>query len=92
MSTALLWAVLSIAVVWIAVIFAGSYSEGAKLFDILENFSAALQSPLSLKWTAHTPKTILVFLFLYALGVGFYYSTKENRRPGEEHGSAKWGV
>lgn len=24
-------------------------------------------------------------------GIGMYFSLRENRRPGEEHGSAKWG-
>ena len=33
-----------------------------------------------------------IFLFFYAMGVGVYFSSRENRRPGEEHGSAKWGV
>lgn len=78
-------------VVWLAVIFAGSITEGANLFEMLESFSVALQNPLSMRWTENTPKTIVIFLFVYVLGVGLYYSTKENRRPGEEHGSAKWG-
>ena len=26
------------------------------------------------------------------MGVGVYFSSRENRRPGEEHGSAKWGT
>ena len=26
------------------------------------------------------------------MGIGVYFSSRENRRPGEEHGSAKWGV
>lgn len=30
-------------------------------------------------------------MFLYACGVGIYFTSSENRRPGEEHGSAKWG-
>lgn len=25
------------------------------------------------------------------MGIGVYFSSRENRRPGEEHGSAKWG-
>lgn len=25
------------------------------------------------------------------MGIGVYFSSQENRRPGEEHGSAKWG-
>ena len=30
-------------------------------------------------------------LLLYGCGVALYYSSRENRRPGEEYGSAKWG-
>ena len=36
-------------------------------------------------------KTVLIFLCLYAMGIGVYFSSRENRRPGEEHGSAKLG-
>lgn len=36
-------------------------------------------------------KAVLIFLFLYVMGIGVYFSSKENRRPGEEHGSARWG-
>ena len=42
-------------------------------------------------WTAYTPKFILIFLAIYAGGIALYYSTRQNRRPGEEHGSAQWG-
>lgn len=34
---------------------------------------------------------LLVFLLLYGGGVLLYYADHENRRPGEEYGSAKWG-
>ena len=27
----------------------------------------------------------------YGCGIALYYSSRENRRPGEEYGSAKWG-
>ena len=30
-------------------------------------------------------------LALYGCAAALYFSTKENRRPGEEHGSARWG-
>lgn len=32
-----------------------------------------------------------MFLLLYGGGVLLYYADHENRRPGEEYGSAKWG-
>ena len=36
-------------------------------------------------------KAILIFLVVYGMSIGVYYSTRRNYRKGEEHGSAKWG-
>lgn len=47
---------------------------------------------MQITFNEYSLKTILIFLFFYAMGVGVYFSSRENRRPGEEHGSAKWGV
>ena len=44
-----------------------------------------------IRWTVYTPKFILIFLALYAGGIALFYATQQNRRPGEEHGSAQWG-
>ena len=87
----ILFAVLSVAVVWLALITAGCYEEGVKLFDLLERLTAALNQPWKISTNQYSIKFVLVFLFAYAMGVGMYFSQKENRRPGEEHGSAKWG-
>ena len=46
---------------------------------------------MKITFTEYSLKTVLIFLFFYAMGVGVYFSSRENRRPGEEHGSAKWG-
>ena len=46
---------------------------------------------MNISFNEYSLKTVLIFLFLYAMGVGVYFSSRENRRPGEEHGSAKWG-
>jgi len=61
------------------------------LFQWMGRFSQVLERPLSIGWTAHTPKFMLVSLLLYGCGIALYYSSRENRRPGEEYGSAKWG-
>lgn len=61
------------------------------LFQWMGHFSQVLERPLSIGWTAHTPKFMLVSLLLYGCGIALYYSSRENRRPGEEYGSAKWG-
>ena len=34
---------------------------------------------------------MVVALVLYAFAVTLYFSSKQNKRPGEEHGSAHWG-
>ena len=61
------------------------------LFQWMGRFSQVLERPFSIGWTAHTPKFMLVSLIIYAFGIALYYSGRENRRPGEEYGSAKWG-
>lgn len=86
-----LWAAGSLIVVWLAILFAGSYEEGYNLIEIMESLTLALQTPFLIKWSQNTLKIIGAFLFAYAMVIGFHYAIKENRRPGEEHGSAKWG-
>ena len=83
---------LSPVVVWLALLFAGCYHEGNKLFELLERITIALENPMKITFNEYSLKTVLCFLFFYAMGVGVYFSSRENRRPGEEHGSAKWGV
>ena len=79
-------------VVWLALICAGCYQDGNRLFDLLESVSIALENPTRIVINEYSLKAVLIFLFLYAMGIGVYFSSRENRRPGEEHGSAKWGV
>ncbi len=78
-------------VVWLALIAAGAYSPDLKLFELLEHITAALNKPTEITINEYSLKAVLVFLFLYVMGIGVYFSSRENRRPGEEHGSAKWG-
>ena len=61
------------------------------IFTWMGRFSQVLERPFAIGWTAHTPKFMLVSLIIYAFGIALYYSGRENRRPGEEYGSAKWG-
>ena len=90
-SAAPVWAALSPLVLWLAAIAAYAYEDGMNLFQWMGRFSQVLELPLSIGWTAHTPKFMLVSLLLYGCGIALYYSSRENRRPGEEYGSAKWG-
>ena len=86
-----MWACASLAVVWLGIKAAGAYSPGDNLISFMSSFSEIMKYPLGLTWTPYTPKFILGALALYACAIGLYYSTRANRRPGEEHGSARWG-
>ena len=78
-------------VAWLALTIAGCYEEGLKLFPLIERLTEALENPMQITFNEYSLKTVLIFLCLYAMGIGVYFSSRENRRPGEEHGSAKWG-
>lgn len=87
----MLFSILSIGVIWFALIFAGCYRDGIMLFDLLDSLLIALNQPWQISINQYSLKFVLVFLFVYVMGIGIYFSQRENRRPGEEHGSAKWG-
>ena len=90
-SAAPVWAVLSPLVLWLAAIAAYAYEDGMNLFQWMGRFSQVLERPFAIGWTPYTLKYMLVGLLLYGCGITLYYSSRENRRPGEEYGSAKWG-
>ena len=70
---------------------AGCYEEDIKLFELLDRLTAAMNNPAHITLNKYSLKAVLIFLFLYSMGIGVYFSSRENRRPGEEHGSARWG-
>ena len=86
-----MWAALSPLVLWLAAIAAYAYEDGMNLFQWMGRFSQALERPFSIGWTPYTLKYMIGSLLLYGCGIALYYSSRENRRPGEEYGSAKWG-
>ena len=87
----IVWAILCLPVVYFAMVTASVYIPGENVFALLERISTMVRRPDLLRWTAYTPRFLLVFLLLYGGGVLLYYADHENRRPGEEYGSAKWG-
>lgn len=86
-----MWAALSSLVLWLAAIAAYAYEDGMNLFQWMGRFSQVLERPFAIGWTPYTLKCMLGSLLLYGCGIALYYSNRENRRPGEEYGSAKWG-
>lgn len=90
-SAAPVWAAFAVPIVWLAILMAGRYETGMTVFDLAAQFSEAMKTPFSLRWTPYTPKFIGIFLLLYGGAILFYYTGQKNTRPGEEHGSASWG-
>lgn len=84
------WATFSLVVLYIAVLAAGVYESGMNIVAFMGAFAEAMNRPLSLRWTEHTIKFMLLFLLAYAGAIAFYYSSRINQRPGAEHGSARW--
>lgn len=78
-------------ILWLGALAASAYETGMNLFVFMEHFTAAMNTPLSIQWKAHTPKFLFWSMAIYLCAIGFYYSSRQNRRPGEEHGSAHWG-
>ena len=78
-------------IIWLALMVAGCYEQDIKLFELLDRLTVAVNNPTHIVFNEYSLKAVLIFLFLYAMGIGVYFSSRENRRPGEEHGSARWG-
>lgn len=87
----IMFALLIPVVIWLALKLAGCYEPELGLFNLLERLAESLNYPLDIEINEYSLKTVLVFLLLYAMGIGIYFSSSEKRRPGEEHGSAEWG-
>lgn len=88
-SSAPAWALFSLAVIYFAVLSASIYKDGMTVIELIPlAMSASLKD---IHWTNNTPRFIFIFLMIYAGCIALYYSSRHNRRPGIEHGSARWG-
>ncbi|MEG2908263.1 MAG: type IV secretory system conjugative DNA transfer family protein [Erysipelotrichaceae bacterium] len=85
----ILLGLLVIPIIWMALLCAPFLDGG--LFSIMENVGEAFNTPFNITWCEDTPRTLLLFLLFYGIGVGVYASTLKNNRRKEEYGSAKWG-
>ena len=85
------WVFLGIFVLWLSAILAYAYEDGKTVFEVMGRFSELLERPLAIHWTPHTLKFMAAGLLAYGFAIVMYASSRQNRRPGEEHGSAKWG-
>lgn len=90
-SAALLWAALAIPVVWLGLAAGSCCGPGVSAGAWLADFADLLNHPFALRWTAYTPRALLLAAICYGFAIALYDSSKGNRRPGVEHGSARWG-
>lgn len=84
-----MWALFSLAVIYFALLSASVYEDGMTVFELFRLSADA--SLKDIRWTSYTLRFVFIFLLLYIGGIALYYSSRHNRRPGIEHGSAKWG-
>ena len=78
-------------VLYLAAVLASGYEDGMNIIELMGRFAELVERPFSLRWTGHTLKFMLVAVVAYGVTILFLFSTKENKRTGEEHGSARWG-
>ena len=78
-------------VLYLAAVLASGYEDGMNIIELMGRFAEMVERPFSLLWTGHTLKFMLGAVVAYGVTVLFLFSTKENKRTGEEHGSAQWG-
>lgn len=76
---------------WAAAALAMRWQPGMNLSGLLNACNAMMAQPLPLAWSGQTPRFLLIFTGLYAVIALVASSEHRNTRPGEEHGSARWG-
>lgn len=83
------WALFSIPIIYFALAAATVYEPGMSLLRLLP---AVTELGLGqVRWTEYSMRAILLSLSAYVGGIALYWSSRQNLRPGEEHGSARWG-
>ncbi len=79
-----------IIIIWLALLIAPYINNG--LIEIIEKVPQKMNTPYNIEFCKDSMKTVLIFLFIYVLGIGIYNSTRRNYRRGKEYGSAIWGI
>jgi len=67
----------------------GIYDKGMTLYKFIPAFERVLEKPFALYWSRDSPKVILMFLFLYLIGIFMYLSSRVELMAGKEHGTAR---
>ena len=83
------WALFSIPVIYFALAAATVYEPGMSLLRLLPSVTELGLGRV--RWTEYSIRAIWLSLSAYVGGIALYWSSRQNLRPGEEHGSARWG-
>lgn len=78
-----------IPVIWLALLVAPIIDDG--LINIINELPTVMNNPFNIHICENSRKTILIFLLIYGMSIGLYFSTRKNYKRGKEHGSAQWG-
>lgn len=78
-----------IPIIWLAILVAPIIDSG--LINIINELPTVMNNPLNIQICENSKKTILIFLFIYGMAIGLYFSTRKNYKKGKEQGSAQWG-
>lgn len=91
MPSAALWAALAIPVIWFGLLCGGAAAPGRTVSEWFDAVSLSMEDPLHITITEYSVKAVLIILLVYVLCVMLFIDSQGKRRPGEEHGSARWG-
>lgn len=91
MPSAALWAALAIPVIWFGLLCGGVAAPGRTAAEWLNALTLSMEDPLRITITEYSVKAVLIILLVYLLCVVMFIDGQGKRRPGEEHGSARWG-
>ena len=67
------------------------WDAASGLAGVLAAVNGMLERPLPVCWTGQTPRFLVLGTALYAVVAIVITADHKNTRPGEEHGSARWG-
>lgn len=91
MPSAALWAALAIPVIWFGLLCGDAAAPGRTAAEWFDALSLSMEDPLRITITEYSVKAVLIILLVYLLCVFLFIDSQGKRRPGEEHGSARWG-
>lgn len=69
-------------------LFHACYQPGTDINSFMEKFNDVTGNPLRNYWSSGSMKAIVAAIFIYAIGMLMYVTSKRNYMPGREYGSA----